>query len=324
MRFVIGPLVVVAVTWGALALYYAIPGPRIAGGSVALAFIVASAVLVLAVRPRRRGVIGFALLFAAVLGGWLLIPARADRDWQPDVARLASADIQGDVVTVHNVRNNEYRSETDYTVRHEDWRVSLADLRGLDVFLVYWGSPSIAHVIMSFGFADGRHLAFSIETRKQKGQDYSAIRGFFKQYELVYVVATEPDVIRLRTNFRREDVYLYRLRARPQILPQVFLNYLREINRLHEHPQWYNALTENCTTAIRGLAPPDMVRVIPHWKVLLNGHLDELLYERGAVDRSLPFPVLRERSRINERALAVPNPDDFSAKIREGLPGGPA
>jgi uncharacterized protein DUF4105 len=323
LRILTWPVLVVAAVWAALAIYYSAPGPRALRGVFALAFVAAGAVLVLAVRPRRRGLVGFALLWAAVLGWWLAIPPSNDRPWRADVARLAWAEIQGDRVTLHNVRDTEYRSETDFTTRYVDWQLSLADLRSADVFLVHWGSPLIAHAIMSFGFADGRRVAVSIEGRMEQGEDYSAIKGFFKQFELVYVVATERDVVRLRTNYRGEDVYLYRLRSRPETTREVFLNYLREINRLRDRPEWYNALTHNCTTAIRGLLPAALVRRVPHWKVLLNGHLGELLYDRGALDRSLPYPALRERSWINDRARAVTNLDEFSAKIREGLPGAP-
>lgn len=320
LRWLIWPLVTAGAPWGALAIYYSAPGPRALRGVFALVYVAAGVTLVLAVKPRRRGVMGFAVLFAVVAAWWLAIPPSNDRSWRADVARLAWAEIQGDRVSLHNVRDTEYRSETDFTTRYVDWQLSLADLRGADVFLVHWGSPLIAHTIMSFGFADGRHAAVSIEGRMEQGEAYSAIKGFFKQFELVYVVATERDVVRLRTNYRGEDVSLYRLRARPEIVREVFLNYLREINRLRERPEWYNALTQNCTTAIRGLLPSALVHRVPHWKVLLNGYLDELLYERGAIDRSLPFPELRRRSWINNRARAITNLDEFSEKIREGLP----
>jgi Domain of unknown function (DUF4105) len=307
--------------WGALAIYYCAPGPRTLRGTLALGLVAATAALALLVRPRRRGVLAAAGLLAAVAAWWLAIPPALHRDWQPDVAALPWAEIEGDAVTVHNVRNNDYRSEQDYSVRYEDRRLALSDLRSLDLFLSYWGSPAIAHTIASFGFADGQQLAISIETRKEKGEEYSAVKGFFKQYELIFVVADERDVIRLRTNHRGEDVYLYRLRARPAVARRLLLSYLGEINRLRERPEWYNALTHNCTTAIRGLAPPGTVARWPHWKVFLNGHLDELMYDRGVVDRSLPFTELRARSRVSHRAQAADQALDFSRRIREGLPG---
>ncbi|HXV37797.1 MAG TPA: DUF4105 domain-containing protein, partial [Myxococcota bacterium] len=177
-----------------------------------------------------------------------------------------------------------------------------------------------AHTIMSWGFEGGRYLAISIETRKEVGESYSAVRGFFRQYELFYVVADERDVVRLRTNFRGEDVYVYRLDAPPEGARLLLLNYLEAINRLHERPQWYNALTDNCTTTIQRLASGFQRRSWWSWRLLLNGRLDELAYEIGALDRSMPFAELKAKSRINERARAADADPAFSLRIRAGLP----
>ena len=302
--------------WATLALFYGAPGSGAVRAGIALGFVLAGgAVLLLARRGWRRG-LAFGGLVALVLAWWLSIAPSNHHDWQPDVAVLPWAQVDGDVVTVHNVRDNDYRTERDYTVRHEDRRFSLAALRTMDLFLVYWGSPLIAHTIMSFGFDDGRYLAISIETRKEKGEDYSAVAGFFKQYEVIYVVADERDVVRLRTNYRGEDVYLYRLLRPPERAP-IFLEYLRHVNRLRNRPEWYNALTHNCTTAIRGHAQPPGARSWRSWKLLANGYLDELAYEIGAVDRSRPFPELRARSHINEVARAAGDAPDFSRRIRQ-------
>ena len=313
-------LVVPVVAWGALALSYDGPRDTLTREMLVVGFVTASAA-VLFVRPRWRGCLAFVLLFALLLGWWLRIPPRNDRDWQPEVAVLAWADVDGDDVVIHNVRNNDYRTPTEYTSRYEDRRVSLSALRSLDLFLSYWGSPMIAHTIMSFGFDDGAFVAFSIETRKERGETYSAVRGFFKQYELIYVVADERDLVRQRTNARGEDVYLYRLRTRPEGIRHMFLDYLRYLNRLRERPEWYNALTHNCTTTIRGHVPPDVAGSWRSWKLLLNGYLDELAYELGAIDRTVPFVTLRAESRINERARAADEAPDFSRRIRAGLPG---
>jgi len=152
------------------------------------------------VRPMRRALTAFLVLWLVVLAWWLRIPPRADRDWQPDVARVATADIDGDVVTIHNVRDFDYRSDTDFTERWEDRTYDLSRLGGVDLFMSFWGPTLLAHTIVSWEFDDGRHLAVSIETRKERGEVYSALRGFFRQYELYYVVADERDVVRLRTN----------------------------------------------------------------------------------------------------------------------------
>jgi hypothetical protein len=187
----------------------------------------------------------------------------------------------------------------------------------------YWASPLIAHTIMSWEFDDGGHLAISIETRKERGESYSAVRGFFRQYELYYVVADERDVIGVRTNHRGERVYLYRLAASPARARALLLAYLERVNQLARAPAWYNAFSHNCTTSIRlhvqeiGVANPW------DWRILVNGHGDQMLYERGSLNRDLPFDELRARSDITARAQAADSRPDFSTRIRDGLPERP-
>ena len=243
-----------------------------------------------------------------------------ERDWQPDVAVLPYADIAGNQVTIHNIRNCDYRTETDFAVRHYDKTFNLDDLRTVDLFLVTWGSPHIAHTMVSFGFLNGDYVCFSIETRKEKGEDYSAMKGFFRQFELTYVIADERDLVRLRTNYRQgEEACLYRVRMTPEQARTLFLDYLERANALRERPEWYNALTDNCTTAIRTQrAAAD--RQPWDWRMLLNGHLDELLYERGMIATNLPFAELKKQSLVNARAQAADQDPAFSQRIRQNLP----
>ena len=203
------------------------------------------------VKGRWRGMGVVAVGFVAVLAWWFTIKPTEDRAWQPDVARRAWADIQGDEITLHNVRNCEYRTETDYTPRWETRVIHLSKLTGVDLAITYWGSPWIAHPIASFQFSDSLPLAISIETRKVIGQSYSALRGFYRQYELIYVPADERDVIRLRTNYRNEEVYLYHIRISPEHAREIVLEYLQHLNQLHRKAEFYNAVTDNCTTNIR-------------------------------------------------------------------------
>jgi uncharacterized protein DUF4105 len=321
VRVVLAIAAALGLVWGALTLYFSGPGPTSARGTAAVLFAAAMAALLLWIRPRRLGRLLAGGLFVAVLVWWLLIPPRNDRNWQPDLARLAWAEVRDDTVIVHNVRNTVYRSDTDFDIHYEDRTYRLSDLRTLDFILSHWGAPGIAHSIVSFGFADGRYLAVSIEGRKEKNEGYSAIRGLFKQYELIYVVADERDLIGVRTNVRGEHVYLYRVRTPPPGVRAIFLRYVAELDRLREHPEWYNAITQNCTTAIRGLTAPVSARSWTGWKVYVNGYLDELAYQLGAVDTSLPFVELRARSLIDDRARAAAGAPDFSRRIREGLPG---
>jgi hypothetical protein len=175
--------------------------------------------------------------------------------------------------------------------------------------------------MLSFGFGEGGYVCISIETRKEKGETYSPLKGIFKQYELTYVVADELDVVRLRTNYRGENVYLYRLKARRELIREVFLDYLARINSLKHEAEWYNALTSNCTTNIRGHTRPYVGDARWDWRILLNGYVDQLAYDRGALDQSLPVAELKSRSLINARAQAAARDIDFSRCIREGLPG---
>jgi len=316
-RGLLAPLLVLALAWACAALYF--DGPW--SGWLAAVFGCAVALTLALVRPfwKRLGLL--AALFLGVLVWWLSLQPSNDRHWLPDVARLPTAKVEGNLITIQNVRNFAYRSESDYDEHWEERTYDLSKLQGVDLFLIYWGSPWIAHTIMSWVFEDGPPLAISIETRKEVGESYSAVRGFFRQFELYYVVSDERDVIRLRTDFRGEQVFLYHLIATPDVERKVLLAYLDEINQLAHKPRWYNALRYNCTTAIRHHVQSVTPGQPFDWRILLNGHLDELGYERGTVDRSLPFDELKRRSDITKRAKAIGDAADFSTKIREGLPG---
>lgn len=306
--------------WGGAALWFTGPGPPALRGALAAGLALAALAIPLRVRPNARAALALGALAALVLGWWTRLEPSNTRDWQPDVARLPSAAVEDDRVTLRNVRNFHYRSETDFDARWEERRLDLAKLDGLDLFFSYWGSPAIAHTILSWSFSDGQHLAVSIETRKERGEAYSALAGFFRRFELVYVAADERDVVKLRTNFRNEDVYLYRLRPTRRNARALLLDYLEAMNELAGEPSWYNALTTNCTTTIRDRVIHAGGSLPFSWRLLANGYLPELLYARGSLDTSLPFAELRERSRINERARAAGGSESFSRAIRAGLP----
>ena len=305
--------------WAMVAIYYSNLPWHSLRAAAAVAFLIVCVVIFFAVKPFRKAVLIFLAVFTVTLVWWFLIPASNNRNWQPDVAMLPSAVIDGNTLTVRNIRNCDYRTETDYTVSYYDKTFDLSKLQGADLFICYWGPTLIAHTIMSFDFADGQHLCISIETRKEIGEEYSAVKGFFKQYELIYITADERDLIRLRTNFRKETVYLYRLTAEPFLVREVLLDYLKTINRMNDRPEWYNALTDNCTTAIRGHTAP-YAHGKMSWKILANGYLDTLLYERKAIDTDMPFEQMKAVSRINDKAIKAGSASDFSIMIRDGLP----
>jgi hypothetical protein len=307
--------------WSVLAVYYS----NLPGGTLRTIAAAAYALLLLfilfRVRPWWLTRLALFAAFAPIVIWFALTPPSNDRDWQPDVAVLPYADMNGDQVTIHNIRNCDYRTETDYTVHHYDKTFDLTKLRSVDFYLVYWGSPSIAHTMMSFGFEGGDYVCFSIETRKEKGEAYSAVQGFFRRYELTYVIADERDLVGLRTNYRGEQVYLYHLNTDMATARLVLLDYLSEVNRLKDRPEWYNALTSNCTTNIRGHTKPYAQNARFDWRILVNGYIDEMAYERKTLNQTLPFSELKARSLINERAKAADKDEKFSSRIREGLPG---
>ena len=275
LLFAIIALIATAWAFGAVSF----DGP-FAGGNKLAAILLGCAFIgvLLFVRPFWRKLGIFGTLFAGVLTWWLTLSPTNQSDWQADVAEQAWADVQGDEVTLHNVRNCDYRTEQDYTPHWETRVVRLSQITGIDLALNYWGSPWIAHPIASFQFADAAPLCFSIETRKKLGQSYSTIGGLYRQFELIYIVADERDVIRVRTNYRKgEDVYLYRTTISPAQARARFLEYIHSLNTLRDRPRWYNAITTNCTTSIRTQHPPNE-RMPWDWRILLNGKGDELMY----------------------------------------------
>jgi len=307
----------ICATWAAGALYFDFPK---ASAFVAILFVIALLAIVIFVRGKllKRAIVFGA--FAAVVSWWLTLKPSNDREWQPDVAQTAWADINGDEVTIHNVRNCDYRTQTDFTPHWETRTVRLLQITGMDLAINYWGSPWIAHPIVSFQFSDGLPLCFSIETRKTIGQQYSTLEGFYRQYALIYVVADERDCIRLRTNYRREDVYLYHTLASPAQARQRFREYINTVNVLHENARWYNAVTSNCTTSIRAQRAVKL-RAPWDWRILLNGKADEMLYQDHAIATGgLSFTELKQRSLIDARARAADDDPNFSHLIREGLP----
>jgi hypothetical protein len=315
---------VLFMAWAALALWFdSFKSPWLAGAMVAC-FLAGGAALPARLRPRRRAMLAAWGWTGAVLLWWLLIPPRNDRAWTPEVARLPRARIDQNMLTIDNVRNFVYRSESDCDERWETRAYDLDQVRGADLFLCFWGPTLIAHTISSWEFADGRHLAVSIETRKEQGDSYSAVRGFFRQFELYYVVADERDVIGLRARQRGERVWLYRMAMPPAAARALLVQFAKEFDTLARRPRWYNALSHNCTTAIRHNAK-QVAPVQPFdWRILANGHLDELGYMRGSIDTTLPFAEMRRRSEITQQAIQAGAEGDFSAAIRASLPPRPS
>jgi hypothetical protein len=316
-------VVLAAGVWGVLAIFYSESQHGAVVVTFAALFGIASLAALIALASRRwrwRALATYLAVLAAVIVWWRGIEPSNDRDWQTDVAVLPYAEIDGDEVVVHNIRNFDYRTETDYAPAYYDKRFDVRKLEGVDLVAVYWMGPAIAHTFASFAFAGGDHLAISIETRKEKGEGYSTIKGFFRQYELYYVVADERDVIRLRTNYRHnppEDVYVYRLQGPVENGRRVFMEYMKQINALRARPQFYNTLTTNCTTAIWYNTLVNAEHLPFSWKILASGYVPEYLYDAGRLDTSVPFAELKRQAHVNARAKAADADADFAQRIRE-------
>ena len=314
-------LMALLILWASLALYldFSIPRLRIVATIVYLAV---NLDVLLLVKCAWRRILAALVCFLCVLAWWLSLKPSNDEPWQGDVSKTAWADINGNQVTLHNFRSCDYRAELDYNCLWLTRTVDLNQIRGLDLFMNYWGSPWIAHTILSFDIGGGKHVAFSIETRKRTGQTYSALRGFFRQYTLILVVSDERDVVRVRTNYRQgEDLYLFHTTASPAFARGLFLNYIAMTNEFHDKPRWYNAVTHNCTTEIYALST--MKDQPLDWRILLNGKADQMEYERGALAGNLPWAQLKQQAHINAAARAANDDPDFSSRIRMDRPGFP-
>ncbi len=231
---------------------------------------------------------------------------------------LPWAEIDGDRVVLRGIRSSRYRSEEDFDLAHRDDVFEVSRMTDVDLFHVYWGSPLIAHTMFSFGFDDGRRVCLSVETRREQGEGYDAIKGFFRQFEAIYIWGDETDLVRLRSDVRGEQVYVYRLAVPIEKMRAVFLEYLRMTNALRERPEWYNGLVDNCTTTLLGHARPIVnPDAAFDWRWLVNGYLHEAMYERGTIDNSIPLEELRRRGFVNGRVPGDVEGVEYSRRLRE-------
>jgi hypothetical protein len=318
---VMAVVALVSGAWATLALWYQLPGGtwgRTAGSAAWVAMLVTLAAIAIARRSWLPLAI-YAVLYVILLLWWISIPPSNNRAWADDVTRPLTGDISGSEVTLHQVRDFTWRSDSDYDAYWETRHYDLDHLATADAVLSYWGSKAIAHAMISFGFDDGRHVVFSVEIRRQRDEQYSAIGGFFKQFETILVAADERDIIRVRTNVRGEDDYIYPLRMDPATRRGLFESYVKAANALAAKPAFYNTITSNCTTIVYGMSK-HLDPALP-WDVrlLLTGYLPGYLHKIGAVDPQQSLEALTRRGRITERALHSKPQDDFSRVIREGL-----
>lgn len=319
-------VVLFTAAWGALALWFRLPGEEATRMTGAVLFAVAGGLAIIAIlRGQWRAPGLYAVAFLVLMGWWSTIRPSHDRNWDPVAGRMPELIIDGDRLEVRNLRDFAWRTESDFTPTWTNRTYDLSKVEGVDVFLSYWMGPAIAHLIVSFPFTDQPPLAFSIEIRREQGEQFSALAGFFKQFELIIIAADERDIIRLRTNVWKEDVRLYRLSVGVPKARAAIEAYAAEIAALKAEPQWYDTLGGNCTTIVFRLARSLWPELRLDWRIILSGHLPSYLHEIGAVDTSMPLAELMERAKVSARGQASDDANgvalpDFSARIREGVP----
>jgi hypothetical protein len=327
MTWIVTVIVCPLAIWGCCALWYRAPGARalrILTAALWAAFSLAI-LLTLALSPPRMAlaVAVFAAGFGALLLWWRHLLPSNDRVWADDVARMTSGSVEGHRVVLHNVRNFDWRGVTDYTQRWETRSYDLDRLVSVDLVVSYWTIRAIAHVLISFGFDDGDQVVFSVEIRREKDEEFSAIGGFFKEFELSVLAADERDVIRLRTNVRGEDDYLYRLRLPPAAMRSLFLAYVEQANRLVRAPRFYNTVTVNCTTLVHQMMNHIVGNLPLDYRLVFSGYLPGYVYQVGGLDPRYTLEELRALGRITERARMSDRSASFSADIRRGVPALP-
>ncbi|MCP3140912.1 Lnb N-terminal periplasmic domain-containing protein [Pyxidicoccus xibeiensis] len=284
-----------------------------------LALVLAGAAVVVWRKGSRRGAVAVVVAGCAAVFGWMqTVKPSGERDWAPDLARAARAEVDGPRVTIHDVRDFRYRSTTDWDA---SWYSATYDTRELTGawFIVepFSGFYGAAHTMVSFGFSDGRYVVFSVEVRREKGETFSAVGGLFRQFELIYVVGDERDLVQLRSNHRKDDVYLYPVDASKERIVSFFLDMVARMNALHARPEFYDTLTSNCTTnLVRHVEKVSDVDVPYDHRTLLPAYSDALAYELGLIEKDAPLEVVRARHHINARALAAEGRPDFSRAIR--------
>lgn len=307
--------------WGALALWYQLPGSitlRSLGAALWAALVLA--LFALAILRRTWWPLGgYVLLYALLLAWWSTIAPSGQRDWADDVARQFTGEVRASVVTLRNVRDFTWRGDDDYDARWETQRYDLDHLVSADAVLSHWGSKAIAHAMISFGFDDGRRLVFSVEIRKRRGQQFSSIGGFFKDYEAILIAAPESDLIRMRTNVRGEYDYLYPLAISHATMRALFLSYVDKANRLAARPAFYNTVTSNCASMVYRMARQLDPGLPLDPRLLLTGYLPGYLYKIDVLDHRLTLQQWNARADITGRARASQPGEDFSAAIRAPL-----
>lgn len=263
--------------------------------------------------------------FCVVLLIFFSMTAKNDRIWRPENTELMNFRFVDGQVEIDNVRNFIWQDNEQYEVQWEKRRYRLDDLQSVDLVISHFIPGPIAHVFVSFGFANGEYLSLSLEVREELGEGFSTIGGFFRQYELALVVGDENDLIFSRTNIRGEELYIYPLKMEQIEIQMMFLEYLNKANRLRHQPRWYNTLVSNCTTILFDLTEHATGSIPRDYRVLLPGLLPSYLYDHGLVSQAISLEQWRKMAHVNPKTkhlntgLQTEN-TNFSKLIRQDLP----
>ncbi|WP_447920386.1 Lnb N-terminal periplasmic domain-containing protein [Achromobacter aegrifaciens] len=324
-QIVTGLAIVAGAAWGAPALWFQSPYSGRARAVLPTAWLALAAAALIGLfigQPLPAWLFGALLL--ALLAWWRLgVRPSNERPWMPEVARQTQGAVEGDIVTLNNVRNFDWHSRTDYDIRWETRSYDLSRLESVDLALSYWGRPAIAHAMVSFGFGDGQHVVFSVEIRRKLHDVFSEVGGFFRQYELAVLASTEEDSLRVRTNVRGEEGYLYRVHMPEGAARKLFLSYVETATRLVRKPRFYNTLTGNCITIVYRLADQIVPGLPLDYRLLLSGYLPEYLYRLDALEGADSLQAYRQAGHYTQRARATVDAAEFSRNIRRGVPGVP-
>lgn len=308
--------------WGAMALWFRLPGSDCITTAASFAFAALAFWAALSLfRPgRRRWVAAYAVSFGALIIWWNTLVPPAEGNWSPEVARQVTGSIEGDVLTLRNMRTFDWRTEEDFTETWGTQSFDLSQIESVDLFMSYWAGPSMAHLMLSFGFADGTYLSWSAEVRRPVGKEFSPVADFFKSNSLVIVAGTEPDIVGLRSNIQMADVYMFRLAGDPARRRRLLEGYVESANRLALRPAFFHSLLTNCSMTVIQLARSLGADLPADWRVLVNGYFPEYLYELNAMNDKISFEELRTLGYISERARAQGLNEGFSQAIRMGVP----
>lgn len=317
-------LMLLSSLWALLALWFQAPGGGLGRYGLPVVWLLGLSALLYWLWVGGawwQSVLAYIVMFAVLAVWWASIKPSNQRDWADDLTHITTGSVEGRRVTLQHVRNFIWRSQNDYDVHWESREYDLSRLRSVDMITSNWGFPAISHVLVSFGFDDGEHVAFSVEIRREKHEQFSELGGFFKQFELSIIASDERDVVRVRSNVRNEELELYRINLSPGDARELFRSFVIQANRLAEHPRFYHTVTGNCTTIVFSMMKKIVDGLPLDHRLLLTGYLPSYVHEMGGMMPGLSLQELQSRGRITERARNAADDPAFSALIRQGVPG---